>query len=299
MAKHKYRDSLHLSNPNQDKLYIINTIIEDFQKQGYRMTLRQLYYQLVTRNIIPNKVAEYKKLTGLIVKGRMGGFIDWDAIEDRLRVPRLPYWVTGKYNALKDTADRYRMNRQRYQDNYIEVWCEKDAPSAALSRDTSHYHIRLMINRGYSSVTAMHDAYRRMRKHLPDGQSWWQHRHNVILYLGDHDPSGLDMVRDIRDRLHEFGLQNLTVKHIALTMEQIHEYDPPPNAAKFKDPRSQWYMDRFGDESWEVDALPPNILEQLLRDTIEEHIDVDKFKEKLAEEEDDRKELHELAGEHE
>ena len=120
----------------------------------------------------------------------------------------------------------------------------------------------------------------------------------MILYLGDHDPSGLDMVRDIRDRLKEFGLRNLTVKHIALTWEQIGEHEPPPNPAKFTDPRSQWYMDKFGLDSWEVDALPPNILEQLLKDTIEVHIDVDKFEEKLAEEDDDRNDLLDIAEEH-
>jgi hypothetical protein len=298
MAKHAFRDSLHLSKPNQDKLYIINDIIEDFQRQGYRMTLRQLYYQLVTKNIIPNEVKEYKKLTNLIAKGRMGGFIDWDAIEDRLRRPRLPSWVNNKQQALREAAKLYRMNRQRYQEFYIEVWCEKDALSAVLSRVTSHYHVRLMVNRGYTSVTAMHDAYMRMRHFLPDGNNYWNHKHNLILYLGDHDPSGLDMVRDIRDRLKEFGLRNLTVKHIALTWEQIGEHEPPPNPAKFTDPRSQWYMDKFGFDSWEVDALPPNILEQLLTDTIEKYIDREKFNKHLDEEEDDRNELLEIAEEY-
>ena len=297
MAKHAFRDSLRLSKPNQDKLYLINDIIEDFQQQGYKMTLRQLYYQLVTKNIIPNKVNEYKKITNLIAKARMGGFIDWDAIEDRLRRPRLPSWVRNKYQALKEAADGYRMNRQRYQDNYIEVWCEKDALSSVLSRVTSHYHVRLMVNRGYTSVTAMHDAYMRMKDHRPDGQSWWQHRHNLILYLGDHDPSGLDMVRDIRDRLHEFGLKNLTVKHIALTWEQIGEHEPPPNPAKYTDPRADWYMDKFGMDSWEVDALPPDVLDRLLRNTIEKHIDRTKFNKYLDDEERDRNDLLEIAEE--
>jgi len=299
MALISYRDSLHLSNANVEKLHEVNQIIVGYQLQGYKMTLRQLYYQLVTRNIIENKVAEYKKLTNLIAKGRMGGQVDWDAIEDRLRVPKLPYWVHSIGDALNDTAGHYRMNRQRNQENYVEVWCEKDALSSVLERVTREFHIRLMVNRGYTSVTAMHDAFQRMRNNKHNSfHNIWGHKRNTILYLGDHDPSGLDMVRDIEDRMDEFGIACLNVKHIALTWDQVENYDPPPNPAKFSDPRAKWYMDRWGKESWEVDALPPDVLDKLLRTSIEEEIDMDIYTKSVDEEEEDRATLKQIAEDH-
>lgn len=82
MAKIRFRNSVGLSKPNLKKLEIINAIIEEYKEQGYKLTLRQLYYQLVSRDIISNKVSEYAKLSGILVKGRMGGMVDWNAIEE-------------------------------------------------------------------------------------------------------------------------------------------------------------------------------------------------------------------------
>lgn len=92
---------------------MINDIIEEYQAQGYRLTLRQLYYQLVSRDVIPNKVTEYSKLSTLLKEGRIGGIVDWDAIEDRLRRPSLPYYVAGIEDALEDTINQYRLDRMK------------------------------------------------------------------------------------------------------------------------------------------------------------------------------------------
>lgn len=263
-----YRTDLRLSARNQERLQEVNRIIEEYAAQGYSLTLRQLYYQLVSRDMIPNKKAEYDKLGRLLVKGRMAGVVDWDAIEDRIRVPKLPYWVHNIPDALRDTVSQYRLNRQDNQDTYIEVWCEKDALSAVLYRVTKYYHIRLMVNRGYSSCTAMHDAFERFESAEAEELA--------ILYIGDHDPSGLDMLRDIKERLQEFGT-SVEVVPIALTREQIEQYDPPENPAKITDPRAGWYIEKYGDKSWEVDALPPQTLHDLLVNAIEDRIDVDEF----------------------
>ena len=284
MAKEKFREKLHLSKQNAERLDTINKIIEEYAKEGYKLTLRQLYYQLVSRDIIPNKLSEYAKLSTLLVKGRMAGVVDWEAIEDRIRVPFLPYWVHDIENAIEDTINQYRLNRQDGQDVYIELWVEKDALSGVLKRITSKYHINLMVNRGYSSCTAMHDAYERFKVQEQDGKSV------VILYLGDHDPSGLDMIRDINDRLEEFGV-NPEVRHIGLTMGQIKKYNPPPNPAKITDPRAKGYITEHGNTSWEVDALNPKVLHQLVSDNVEEMIDMDLFNEKLNQESDDKEEL--------
>jgi len=107
-------------------------ILNDYDRQGYKLTLRQLYYQLVTRNVIPNALSEYEKLGNLVVKGRMSGVIDWDAIEDRIRIPKLPYSVNDVEDAILDTAKTYRIDRMRNQPTYIEMWVEKDALSSVL-----------------------------------------------------------------------------------------------------------------------------------------------------------------------
>ena len=285
--KHAFIENLRMSNDNQARLQTINEIIEEYVDQGYRLTLRQLYYQLVSRDIVPNQQKEYKKLSSLLVKGRMAGYVDWDAIEDRLRKPFIPYWSNGKRDALNDTIEQYRLNRQRGQETYVELWVEKDALSGVLQPVTAEYHVRLMVNRGYSSCSAMYDAFNRFHGSGAD--------RNVILYLGDHDPSGLDMIRDIQERLNEFGT-SLEVRHIALTMEQIDEYNPPPNPAKVTDPRSGNYIDEFGAVSWEVDALDPPTLHELVRHNIESLIDLDLYLSVIDQEEDDKTTLRKLRG---
>lgn len=282
--KKAFRSKVGLNKANLRLLDTINGIIEEFKEQGYKLTLRQLYYQLVTKAIIPNTKKSYAKLSGILVKGRMGGVVDWDAIEDRLRVPNLPYWVLDIPDAIDDTIKGYRLNRQRGQDVYIELWVEKDALSGILKRVTHPYHINLMVNKGYSSCSAMHDAYIRIKREIDSGKK------AVILYLGDHDPSGLDMIRDIRDRLKEFGV-NPTVKQIGLTREQINRYNPPPNPAKITDPRAKWYIEEHGDVSWEVDALNPDILHKLVETNVDKLIDKDRFNGMKEQEEKDKEEL--------
>lgn len=283
MAKICYREKLHLNQKNIERLEEINEIIEEYGAQGYKLTLRQLYYQLVSRDIIPNKQSEYAKLSHLLKNGRMGGVVDFDAIEDRIRVPKRPYWVNGVTDAINDTIKQYRLDRQEGQDVYIECWSEKDALSNILYRVSSHYHIYLVINRGYSSCTAMHDAHERFE----------DHDNNVILYMGDHDPSGLDMVRDIQDRLDEFG-SNVEVVPVALTTSQVRQYDPPPNPAKITDPRAKWYIKEYGGTSWEVDALEPRALHKLLEQHIECRIDIGKFDKIIEQEKEDKATLKEM-----
>ena len=285
--KEQVRDKLHLNKSNVERLKTINLIIEEYKKEGYVLTLRQLYYQLVSRNIIPNLKGEYAKLSTILVKGRMGGVVDWEAIEDRIRVPYLPYWVFDPEDAINDTINQYRLDRQEGQDVYVELWVEKDALSGVLKRITEKYHINLMVNRGYSSCSAIHDAYKRLLKQENNGKETY------ILYLGDHDPSGLDMIRDIKDRLEEFGV-NTEVKQIGLTMKQIKKYNPPPNPAKPKDPRSTGYIEKFGRVSWEVDALNPKILHQLVKDNVEELIDLTLFNKQIKKEEQDKEKLEKL-----
>lgn len=285
--KEQFTDKLRLSKSNIERLSTINSILEEYQAEGYVLTLRQLYYQLVSRNIIPNELKEYAKLSSLLTKGRMAGVVDWSIIEDRIRRPHLPYWVTGIPDAINDIISQYRLDRQRDQETYIELWVEKDALSGVLKRITNKYHIRLMINRGYSSTSAMYDAHQRFKKEIDCGKRC------VILYLGDHDPSGLDMIRDIGDRLGDF-FTVVDVMQIGLTMEQIKQYAPPPNPAKVTDPRAKWYIQEYGNTSWEVDALPPPVLNKLVEDNILNHINLNKFNSIVELESSEKEELKEF-----
>lgn len=208
MAKQQFR-SVRLSLANKIRLGQINNIIEEYQSEGYVLTLRQLYYQLVSRDIIPNKLAEYSKLSTLLKEGRMGGIVDWDAIEDRLRKPDRPSEFDSPKEILQAALNQYRLPRMAGQENYVEVWVEKDALSGVLKRVTYQYGIPILVNRGYSSASAMFDSYQRFEPMIKEKKKVY------LLYLGDFDPSGMDMIRDIRDRILEFFFGDNDIMNIA------------------------------------------------------------------------------------
>jgi hypothetical protein len=264
------------------QIQLCNQIIDTYARQGLRLTLRQLYYQLVTQNAIPNQERAYKNLGKLVSDGRLAGLIDWASIEDRVRVPDIP----AEFENLKDLVEAaimsYRLPRWKGQDAYVELWVEKDALSGVLVPLASEFHVTLMVNRGYSSQSAMYDAARRFGRH--------RSRNRVLLYLGDHDPSGEDMVRDIGDRLTML-CSPVNVYKVALTFDQVSEYQPPPNPTKLTDSRAAGYIAKYGDECWEVDALPPDVLQELIRDAVSEHLDRDLMDEVVAREDSDKERL--------
>lgn len=280
----------------------VNSIIEDYQAQGYKLTLRQLYYQLVSRNVIANHDREYKKLSRILTEGRMAGYVDWDAIEDRLRIPQKPYYNVDVLEALNDAHEQYRYDRQLGQTVHLEVWVEKDAISNVLRRVTEKYGVNILVNRGYGSVTTIKDSYERFRNSL-------LRRGNdidraVILYLGDHDPSGLDMIRDINKRVSEMMQYDqlsgaFSIEPIALTMKQIRKYNPPPNPAKITDSRSPKYIEEYGRVSWEVDALPPEVLHKVLEDAILSEIEINKYDKLIEVEVKDKEKMLKFIGTYE
>lgn len=277
-----------------DKIDVVSQIqevVQSYEEMGYKLTLRQLHYQFVSRNWIVNHTTAYKKLGCILDDCRYAGVINWDSIEDRGRVPYIPYWVDGVNDALNDTIRHYRLDLQQEQKNHVEVWTEKDALSGIMKRSTSKYHVRLVVNKGYTSSSAIYAAYERFANHLSNG------RNVTILYFGDHDPSGLDMVRDIKERLEfmflngnyapGFNKNRFKVVAIGLTMSQIKKYKLPPNPAKTTDSRSAAYINEFGTQSWEVDALSPEVLTQIVEDNIEHSIDMDLYNIIIEKQEED------------
>lgn len=256
-----------------------NDIIAEYAVQGFDLTLRQIYYQFVARGFIANKQSEYKRLGDIINNGRLGGKIDWNAITDRTRNLRSQgHWETPA-DIIDSAANSFRLDKWRTQPFRVEVWIEKDALVGVLDAVCPGLDVPYFSCRGYVSQSEMWAAAQRLKSWVKKGQQV------VILHLGDHDPSGIDMSRDIKDRLELFGTR-LEVKRIALNMDQVEQYNPPPNPAKMTDARAESYVELYGDESWELDALDPAALTALIEGEVAELRDEDAWNDLLAQEEE-------------
>lgn len=288
---------------------------------------------------------------------RYAGLVDWAMIEDRGREPDVPTDFENLDELVEAALRSYRLPRWEGQVHYVELWVEKQALAGVLAPIARQHHITLMVNKGYSSSSAMKEAADRIRSACKfgvleaecnaafgcddntdpepdeddvDHEAWeerddkrrqlrdeWEERGKdawnaevkrwaermfnecrkpIILYLGDHDPSGEDMVRDIADRLKEFRVTGLKVQKVALTMAQIRKHNPPPNPAKVTDSRAKAYIAKYGDKSWELDALPPRELNRLVEAAILEVLDVAKVNAIIAKEKKDKAALRKAVG---
>ncbi len=261
-----------------------NSIISEYQNDGYDLTLRQLYYQFVSRGLIPNKDSEYKKLGSVINDARLAGLIDWDAIVDRTRTLRGNSSWENPQEIIESCAAQFRLNTRATQNHYLEVWVEKDALIGVLETACVDLDVKYFSCRGYVSQSAMWRAAQRIA---------WK-KNPIILHLGDHDPSGIDMTRDIQDRLNLFGCP-VNVKRIALNMDQVKEHSPPPNPAKTTDSRYYSYIAEYGDESWELDALDPRTITELIKGTAGEYTDENARDVLLTEQTQHRQDLQSVA----
>ena len=269
------------------KINISNEILDEYETQGYQLTLRQLFYQLVSRDIIPNKQSEYKALGSAVSDGRMWGLIDWDRLVDRGRdFIRRSHW-TDPSDIISSAAHGYGIDCWTKSQTRIEVWVEKQALEDVIARPAQRFDCGYIACKGYMSQSEMWAAAQRIITFEKKGQQV------IILHLGDHDPSGIDMTRDIQERLWKFD-SNVHVERIALTMEQIEDQQPPPNPAKTTDTRYESYLNEFGEESWELDALEPAFIDQLITNHIEEHID-ESYHNRRTEENDGKHCLLEVA----
>lgn len=258
----------------------INEIIEEYERQGYTMTVRQVYYQLVAADIISNDLNSYKRVASIINDGKLAGLIDWDTLEDRTReFIRNSHWTTGG-EILRSAARSFHMDMWDNQPQRVFVVIEKEALVGVLEDTCRKYDVPLLAARGYPSGTVLREFVENdVIPAINQGQRV------TILHLGDHDPSGLDMTRDLRERVNLFcSNQNFDdpelpdVSRIALNMDQIEQFKPPPNPAKSTDARFKTYRRQFGNESWELDALKPQYLNTLVSNEIEFRIDVGRWR---------------------
>jgi hypothetical protein len=268
-----------------------NKIIAEYEAQGFELTLRQLYYQFVSRNLIPNTQKEYKKLGATINDARLAGLVSWTAIVDRTRsLAGNSHWETPA-DIVKACASQFQIDKWGNQEYRVEVWIEKDALAGIAERICRFLDVSYFSCRGYTSQSEMWVAGMRLKKYAE--------KHNqtpVIIHLGDHDPSGIDMSRDIADRLEMF-MGGMEVNRIALNMNQVLKYNPPPNPAKITDSRATKYIKLHGGESWELDALDPKVLSDLIEKTVLSYRDEKKWKQAVREENEHKKELERVADE--
>jgi hypothetical protein len=280
-----------------------NKVIVEYQRQGFKLTLRALYYKFIARDLLPeswidaeynakhglpadtkNTIKNYKHLGDIINDGRLAGLIDWTAIEDRTRNLQTHSSWTSPHSIVRACADQYAVDLWAEQPGRIEVWIEKEALIGVIEGICSELQVPYFACKGYTSQSEMWEAGQRLRRYEKAG------RNTIVVHLGDHDPSGLDMTRDIQERLEMFG-STATIDRIALTWEQIEEYGPPPNPAKTTDARYEKYREEFGDDSWELDALEPRVMADLIRDAVEARINQDLWQEALDRQRTGREQL--------
>ena len=268
-----------------------NDIIREYQAQGFTLTLRQLYYQFVARDMLENKQRNYAKLGSVINNARLAGRIDWHSIIDRTRFLRANTHWNSPSEILRASADGYRIDKWARQPCRIDVWIEKDALVGVIERVCRDLDVPHFACRGYNSQSEMWRASQRMITYATNEQRV------IILHLGDHDPSGIDMTRDTIDRLRMFTNNSVTVRRIALNMSQVEEHSPPPNFAKLSDSRAEAYIEEFGYNSWELDALEPSMIESLIREHVERERDQDLWDEAVEEEDEVKERLTAVADE--
>lgn len=272
-----------------ERIRLVNDILDEYRGQGFDLSLRQLYYQLVARDYIENSVRSYKNLGSLVNDARLAGLVDWSMIVDRSRSAEVNSHWDNPGQIIRAAANGFRIDKWEDQPNHIEVMVEKDALSGVLFPVCRQQDIYFTANKGYPSASLLYRMSKRLLDKVDEGKNVY------ILHLGDHDPSGIDMTRDLQDRLELFCGLEIDIKRLALNMDQVDHYQPPENPAKLSDTRSQKYISIYGYSSWELDALEPRVLASLVDDFVEGHRDQAIWQESLDSEAEMQSELSDFA----
>jgi len=261
---------------------VVAAALEVFEQYDTALTLRQLYYRLVSRHLFENTVNSYKRLSRLMVRAREERAVPVNCLEDRSRRV-LGRGDTGYKSATDFLKKRVASLKESYKDFRMPMWVdqpfnllislEKDALSRLVSDEANKYYIRTFPTRGYPSFTYVSRMASYIRNRLKG-------KPTVVLYFGDFDPSGIDIERDLGERLQKYGAGEFKVRRIALTKEQIMQYSLPPMPVKKSDARAPSFVSNFGEETVELDALEPNVLKLLVHRSVADHIDLMAWKRK-------------------
>lgn len=272
-----------------DMIGTVHAIVEEYQAEGYTLTLRQLFYQCVARGFIENSQAAYKRLGDTVNDARLAGLIDWDMIEDRGRETITPNHWASPADILHEAAQSFAIDKWADQAFHVEVMVEKQALEGVLIPVCRSLDVRFTANRGYSSSSALYETGKRISAQMAKGKT------PVIFYLGDHDPSGLNMTDDILRRVGLFARCEVMVNRLALNMDQVEAIKPPENPVKELDSRADAYIARFGSHSWELDAIEPRQLASMVTKTVEAYRDPVLWEEALSRERSMKRGLEAMA----
>jgi hypothetical protein len=261
-----------------------NSIIDEYLAQGFALTLRQLFYQFLARALLENLFKQYKRLGTIIRNARDGGLIDWDALEDRTREVNTHSFWNNPAGIISAAAHSYREDLWAGQRYRPEVWIEKDALLGVIEAICIELRVPYFAHRGNNSQTLQYQAGKRFAEYIDQGLI------PLVLHFADHDPNGIDMTRDNEERLALYARAKIEVRRLALNLDQVRQYNPPPSFVKEGDKRTSGYRERFGtDECWELDALSPTVIADLIRTEIESLIEPKAWAKALAREQRGRK----------
>jgi len=262
---------------------VVEASLEIFQQYDTAITLRQLYYRLVSRLLIPNTVNSYKRLSRIMVKAREDGDVPVNCLEDRSRrvlgkgdvgYGSAEEYLKSRLETLQDSWRGFTMPMWEDQPRNVLISLEKDALSRLVSRIANAYSVRTFPTRGYPSFSYVQEMSRGITAKQGGKQT-------VVLYFGDFDPSGVDIERDLTERLEKYGARDFEVRRVALTMDQIKQYSLPPMPVKRSDARADSFLAEHGDRAVELDALDPNVFQSVVEGSIKSQINVARWNAKL------------------
>lgn len=256
------------------------------------LTLRQIFYRLVANFDYPNKNSAYCQLSKQLVQARKDGYVDENMIEDRSREflggdygsDNVGEFLIKQVNDFLSSPKCYSRNKWNDQPEFVVVCVEKDALSRVLSNVADRFNVVTLVSRGYASYTYIKQAI----------EMFPVDKCTIVLHFADHDPSGLDMTRDLQKRLDNYSIDSLKmiqVERVALSYDQVVGYNLSPNPTKLADPRSEEYVAEFGNQCWELDAIEPNDLQRIVKKAITKHIDEKAWNQTVEEQEQEREQL--------
>lgn len=267
-----------------------NAILKKYADQNIQLTLRSLYYKFIAVDYFPNTIQSYKYLGGIMADARLAGYVDWYLLEDNTRYLADLQHFDSVQSALDQLAASYHTDLWAEQKIRPEVWVEKDAAVGYINACCHENDVPFFACRGYTSLSEMWRASMRLRQYIKNGQTPY------IIHFGDHDPSGIDMSRDIYDRLQKTFMADIDFKRCALTMDQVRESNAPPNPAKVTDSRYAVYLEKYGEDSWELDALEPLQFRELIETHLKGIRDQEQWDRDVAEKARVKEQMQDIAG---
>lgn len=250
-----------------------------------RMTVRQVFYQLEVAEVVEKTERGYRDVQKQVLLMRREGLLPYSFITDGTRRRRKPSTFADASDYVTTAASQYRRDLWRGHHERVEVWLEKDGLADIVSDVTDRWDVSLMVSRGSSSETFLHDADVR---HLKDGRD--RDIGTYVYTLYDYDAGGERSHEQVRGALELDGV--CQVERLAVTPEQIREWDLPSRPAKPSDPEAH----RWGDTPCvELDAIDPDTLRGLVEEAVLRHVDRDAWDAGQAIEEDERHALLQVA----